>query len=131
MERLQILAIGVHNVFEPSLRKLPTRFSIPVVEIFGKYMWSVIFKIAIYITLGLEEIYWYTIFIWIHYVKNVQIRSFFWSVFSCIRSEYGEIRSIPPYSVRMRENTDHKKLRFWTLFTQWQEELLTHAMLKT
>ena len=24
----------------------------------------------------------------VHYVKNVQIRSFFWSVFSCIRTEY-------------------------------------------
>ena len=26
---------------------------------------------------------------------------------------------ITPYSVRMRENTDQKKLRIWTLFTQW------------
>ena len=24
-----------------------------------------------------------------------------------------------PYLVRMRENTDQKKLRIWTLFTQW------------
>ena len=24
-----------------------------------------------------------------------------------------------PYSVRMRENTDQKKLRIWTFFTQW------------
>ena len=40
-------------------------------------------------------------------VKSVQIRSFFWSVFSRIRNEYGEILSIFPYSVRMRENTDH------------------------
>ena len=30
-----------------------------------------------------------------------------WSVFSGIRTEYGEIWSICPYSVRMRENTDH------------------------
>ena len=36
---------------------------------------------------------------------------FFWSVFSCIRTEYGEIRSISPYSVRMWENRDQKKLR--------------------
>ena len=36
-----------------------------------------------------------------HSVKGVQIRSFFWSVFSRIRTEYGEIRSI------------------WTLFTKW------------
>ena len=54
----------------------------------------------------------------LHCVKSVQIRSFFWSVFACIRTEYGEIRSISPYSVRMRENTDQKKLRTWTLFTQ-------------
>ena len=33
---------------------------------------------------------------------------------------YGNlIRSISPYSVRMRENTDQEKLRIWTLFTQW------------
>ena len=29
----------------------------------------------------------------IHCVKSVQIRSFFWSVFSCIRTEYGKIRT--------------------------------------
>ena len=34
-----------------------------------------------------------------------------------IRTEDGEIRSISPYSVRMRENTDQKKLSIWTLFT--------------
>ena len=55
----------------------------------------------------------------IHCVKSIQIRSFFWSVFSRIRTEYGEIRSIIPYTVRVRENTDQKKLRIWTLFTQW------------
>ena len=42
---------------------------------------------------------------------------FFWSVFSCIRTEYGEIRNIFPYPLRMRQNTDQKKLRIWTLFT--------------
>ena len=52
-------------------------------------------------------------------VKSVQIRSFFLSVFSRIRTEYGEIQSISPYSIQMRENTDQKKLRIWTLFTQW------------
>ena len=34
---------------------------------------------------------------------------FFWSVFSYIRSEYGKILRIFPYSVRMRQNTDQKK----------------------
>ena len=52
-------------------------------------------------------------------MKSVQIRSFFWSVFSRIQTEYGEIRSVSPYSVRMLENTDQKKLNIWTLFTQW------------
>ena len=51
-------------------------------------------------------------------MKSVQIRCFFWSAFSGIRTEYGEILRISPYSVRMWENTDQKKLRIWTLFTQ-------------
>ena len=33
---------------------------------------------------------------------------FFWSVFSSIRTEYGDILRISPYSVRMRENMDQK-----------------------
>ena len=43
---------------------------------------------------------------------------FFWSVFPCIWNEYGDLRSKSPYSVRIQENTDQKKLRIWTLFTQ-------------
>ena len=31
-----------------------------------------------------------------HCVKSVQIRSYFWSVFSCIRTEYGDLRSKSP-----------------------------------
>ena len=49
-------------------------------------------------------------------MKIVQMRSFFWAVFSVIQTEYGEILRISSYSVRMRENTD---LRIWILFTQW------------
>ena len=41
-----------------------------------------------------------------HCVKSVQTRSYFWSVFSRIWTEYGEIQRISLYSVRMRENTD-------------------------
>ena len=37
---------------------------------------------------------------------------FFWSVFSRIWIEYGEIRSISPYSVRMRENMDQEKSEY-------------------
>ena len=45
-------------------------------------------------------------------------RVFFWSVFSRIRTEYRDFLRISPYLVRMRENTDQKKLHIWTLFTQ-------------
>ena len=47
-----------------------------------------------------------------HCMKSVQIRSFFWSAFSRIRTEYGEILRISPYSARMRENTDQKNSVF-------------------
>ena len=50
---------------------------------------------------------------------------FFCSVFSRIRTEYGEIWSIFPYSVGILENTDQKKLCIWTHFTQWLLHLLT------
>ena len=43
-----------------------------------------------------------------HCVKSVQIRSYFWSVFSCIRNQYGDLRSKSRYSVRIQENTDQK-----------------------
>ena len=55
-----------------------------------------------------------------HCVKSVQRQSFFWSAFSRIRTEYGDILRISPYSVRMRENTDQKKLRLSAIFTQWK-----------
>ena len=42
--------------------------------------------------------------------KKCPNTEFFSSVFSRIRTEYGEILRIFPYSVRMRENTDQKKL---------------------
>ena len=53
----------------------------------------------------------------LHCVKSVLIRSNSWSVFSRIRTECGKIRSISLYSVRMREITDQKLLRIWTIFT--------------
>ena len=36
----------------------------------------------------------------------------------CILSKYKEIWNISPYSVWMKENTDQKILRIWTLFTE-------------
>ena len=37
---------------------------------------------------------------------------------------FDSIRSKPPYSKRMQENLDQKKLRIWTLFTQWTFKIL-------
>ena len=39
----------------------------------------------------------------------------FWSAFSHIRAEYGEIRSISPYSVRMWENADQNNSEYRNL----------------
>ena len=41
---------------------------------------------------------------------------FFWSVFSCIWTEYRNLRDKSPYSVRIQENTDQKKFRIWNTF---------------
>ena len=41
----------------------------------------------------------------VHCVKSVQIRSFFWSLFSCIRTEYGELL------VNLRIESEYKKMR--------------------
>ena len=43
-----------------------------------------------------------------HCVKSVQIRSYFWSVFTCIRTKYGYLHRKSLYSVRIQENTDQK-----------------------
>ena len=47
-----------------------------------------------------------------HCVKSVRIRSKFQSVFFRIRTEYGEILRISPYSVRLRENTDQNNFEY-------------------
>ena len=41
-------------------------------------------------------------------VKSVQIRSYFWSVFSCIPTEYGDLLRKSPYSVRIQQNADQE-----------------------
>ena len=65
---------------------------------------------------------WTSICLHLHCVKSVQIRSFSWSVFSCIRIEYGDLWSKSPYSVRIQKIMDQKKLRIWTIFMQWTVE---------
>ena len=41
-----------------------------------------------------------------HFVKSVLIQSYSGQAFSSIRTEYGQIRIISPFSVQTRENTD-------------------------
>ena len=53
-----------------------------------------------------------------HCVKSVHIQSFFWSVFSRIRTGCGGLWRKSLYSVWIRENTDQKKLCIWTLLIQ-------------
>ena len=38
--------------------------------------------------------------------KKCPYSELFWSEFSCIQTEYGEIRRISPYSVQIKENAD-------------------------
>ena len=54
-----------------------------------------------------------------HCVKIVQIRSFLRSVLSCVKTKHRVLHPKSLYSVWLRENKDQKKLRIWTLFTQW------------
>ena len=63
-----------------------------------------------------------------HCLKSVHIRSFFWSVIFCIRTEYGDLHRKSPYSVQILENADQKKLSIWTIFTQciYEEVLKTN-----
>ena len=49
---------------------------------------------------------------WISLREKCLCPELFWSVFSHIRAEYGEIRSISPYSVRMRENADQNNSKY-------------------
>ena len=44
--------------------------------------------------------------------KKCPYSELFCSVFPRIRTEYGEIRSIFPYSVRMRKNTDQSNSEY-------------------
>ena len=44
--------------------------------------------------------------------KKILYSKLLWSVFSHIRTEYGEIWSISPYSVRMRKNIDQNNSEY-------------------
>ena len=66
--------------------------------------------------------------------KKCPYSELFWSAFSHIRTEYGEILRISPYSVRMRENADKNNFEygyfvrsvcFWFNFHFWFNFLTT------
>ena len=59
-----------------------------------------------------------------HCLKSVQIRSFLWPIFSCITTEYGDLLHETLYSFQIQENTDRNKLGIWTLFMQWNINIL-------
>ena len=44
--------------------------------------------------------------------KECPFWDFFWTVFSCIQTEYGEILHIFPYLVRMWENVDQRNSEY-------------------
>ena len=52
-----------------------------------------------------------------HNVKSAQRRSFSWSVFSRIWTEYRHLLCKSPYPGQIRENTDQKNLRICTFLT--------------
>ena len=59
-------------------------------------------------------------------MKSVQIRSYFWYVFSCIWSEYRDLWSKSPYSVRIQENMDAgRKLNLHKTFRKLPGSLLS------
>ena len=43
---------------------------------------------------------------------KVSVFGVFWSLFSCIQTEYSEILRISPYSVRMQENADQENAEY-------------------
>ena len=57
-------------------------------------------------TLGLNRL------ITTYTARKVSVFGVFWSIFSCILTEYGDFLRKSPHSVRMRENMDQKKFEY-------------------
>ena len=62
-----------------------------------------------------------------HCLKGVQIRSFFWYVFSHIWTEYGELLRKSPCSVQIWENTYQTKTPYLNIFRAVDVLLLNPA----
>ena len=66
-----------------------------------------------------------------HYValrKKCSYSELFWSVLSHIRTEYGEIQSISPHSIRMRENADQNNSEYGHFLHSYG--LVAHFLIK-
>ena len=71
-----------------------------------------------YIIWSLSYLWFWSIRSWfVTLCKKCSYSELFWSVFSCIWTEYGEILPISPYSVRMRENTDQNYSEYGHFFS--------------
>ena len=57
--------------------------------------------------------------------KKCPYSELFWSAFSHIRTEYGEILRISPYSVQMRENADQKNYEYGHFLRSVRQKNLT------
>ena len=56
--------------------------------------------------------------------KKCPYLELFWSAFSCIRTEYREIRSISPYSVQKRKNGDQNNSEYGHFYAVINMEIL-------
>ena len=67
-----------------------------------------------------------------HCVKSVQILSNFWSAFSRIRTEYGEILRISPLSLRIQSECRKIRTRNYSVFGHFSRSatLLTGLLLR-
>ena len=97
----------------------PLHFLLDDLKCFNISFWAV-FSSAIWkLDLVSSHVEQYFFSDYIHCMKSVHIRRFFWSVFSCIRTQYRDLLCKSPYSVRIQENAGQKKSCIWALFTQW------------
>ena len=81
----------------------------------------------------MEEIFVGVTFRGISLREKCPYSELFWSAFSQIRTEYGKILRISPYSVRMRENADQinpeyehflRSVYFWILPRHYEINVL-------
>ena len=72
------------------------------------YFWVVSWVVELSCWVLFLYIFFYIIFFFLYFFISSGLRKkpeLFWFAFSHIRTEYGEIRSIYPYSVRLQEDT--------------------------